>query len=64
MRKHLFAKTAQDVRRAEPGRTAFDEPQGGRATIDETRRHRPRRAVQALQVREGAAKPVSPMEFP
>ena len=64
MRKHLFAKTAQDVRQAERGRAAFDEPQGGRAAIDETRLHHNRRAVQALQAREGAAKPASPMEFP
>ena len=48
MRKHLFAKTAQDVRRAERGRAAFDEPQGGRATIDETQLHHDRRAVQVL----------------
>lgn len=55
MRKHLFAKTAQDVR----------QPQGGHAAIDETQLHRDGEPCKPLQAREGgAAKPVSPMEFP
>lgn len=46
MRKHLFAKTAQDVRRAERGRAATDE----------TQLHRDRRAVQALAGARGGRK--------
>lgn len=64
MRKHLFAKTAQDVRRTRHSRTTFDNrkviapPSTRRSctTIGEP--------CKPLQAREGAAKPVSPMEFP
>lgn len=54
MRKHLFAKTAQDVRRTD----AVAPPSMGRSrtTLGEP--------CKPLQAREGAAKPVSPMEFP
>lgn len=62
MRKHLFAKTAQDVRRVERSCTTLDEmklPHPRRDAVAPPSTSRP-----SLAGTRGTAKPASPMEFP